>query len=266
LRKLSELAEFPGYRRVLWARGRFPSTAFSVLRRVDALAWVFLHVAGLVVLARKKRARHALLLVLPLFMLWSFNALRFWPYGAFRANLFALSYLAAIAAVALDVPQQGRNRTLVPVFALALVLVPLVLFERDWHRTKRAMAYDGYLPDTLARVEALRKNEKKPRREPLLLGMGLCSEWQYYTLVHPGGPLLLEELNPLFQTRCVHEQKFPEVARNAIASSSRVFAVVKEPVSEDVMKLQADNGKPLRVTRRSALGGYRIITIDRPAR
>ena len=149
---------------------------------------------------------------------------------------------------------------------VGLLFLALRYVESRSSRDLSFVAYDGYLPDTLARVEALRKNEKKPRREPLLLGMGLCPEWQYYTLVHPGGPELLEELKPLFQTRCVHEQKFPEVARNAIASSSRVFAVVKEPVSEDLMKLKADSGKPLRVTRRSALGGYRILMIDRPAR
>ncbi|HEX4340798.1 MAG TPA: hypothetical protein VH062_33045 [Polyangiaceae bacterium] len=182
--RYAELVTIPGTRRNLWASHRYSEERLAELRSLDALAWLVLHVAGLLFLIRGRRLREGLLLFLPLALTTGFNALGYWPLGEFRANLFALVYAAGIACFGMDRDaRETRWQDLLP--ALVLVLFPLFFFERVWHGTKQMHTTSNEFPKALTKLARLQGLAYAGPREKLVTDLWSCSPFRYYTRYHP---------------------------------------------------------------------------------
>lgn len=196
--KYGEMVTLPGLRRARWASAHLDGSQIRTLRGMDEAIWVVLHGLGLFVLVRRRRYTEGLLLVTPLAVLIAFNGLGYWPFGAFRTNLFVLAYMAGIAGMALDRPRNASTRWAVPVPALVLVLVPFFAFERDFHRNKLYFGFSSDFPRTL---QKLARFGKEGRPAPVLLTTWSCGPWKYYTELHPRtsrrlGRKVLERFEP----------------------------------------------------------------------
>jgi hypothetical protein len=185
LDRLQDLAAMPGMRRTQWSADWLTSDARQVLRQMDEVLWTCLVLAGLVTIAWQRRLRHALLVVLPLGVLWAFNRAGFWPLGAFRTNVFTVVYTGAIAALAFDTKRGLGSLALSLAPVGVLVILPLALFERSWHEHKRNFTYDSTFPRA---IELLARNEPAAGEalpELLVLDRRSCDPWRYYTTYHP---------------------------------------------------------------------------------
>jgi hypothetical protein len=223
--RFREIAEFPGHRRWLWESNLISADGLEGLRGVDSFAWSFAWLLGLGLLVRRRQVRAALLLVLPCLVLWLFNALDFWPMGAFRTNLCVLLYSTAIAVVPFDGNWATRARRLAPVPAVLLVVVPLVVFERDWHASKRAQCNDGDLPDALRKLVAIRREKTSERTDVLLFSYGTCSEWEYYWRIHPDAAKFRQPVERYFVARCVKKRELDDTLLNETGAGARVWIV-----------------------------------------
>lgn len=225
LDRFREVAEFPGYRRSLWELDVVSIGVGDALRSVDSFVWTLAWLVGLVVLLSRRKVRPILLLVLPSLVLWVFNALDFWPMGAFRSNTFLLLYATAVAAVPFDVGWKRTVPWFAPIPALLLVVLPLLVFERDWHASKRAQSGDGYLPEALAKLEELRGENPSPGREAVLVSYNACPEWEYYSQVHPDAPRLRKATERHFAVRCVKRLTVREELLEGTKSGARVWLI-----------------------------------------
>lgn len=217
--KQSEIAGFPGMRRETWA------AAHPLLARVDASVWGVLHLAGLATLLLQKRLSHALLLLTPLVVTLAFNALGFWPYGAFRTNLFLLFYAAAIAATALD----WERPTWQPVWAVAglsLTLAPIVAFERDFHEHKGSSGFvvHSVMPQALDLL--LSQPGRDPRRfteEVLVMDRATANVFDYYMRLQPDYRERAEAIRSRFR---IESGKKPLLlARRYVETGAQVWAL-----------------------------------------
>jgi hypothetical protein len=182
LERYRDMTGFPGIRRNFWQEGGVTFEVRQKVRDVDRVIWLSMHLMGLMVLGWQRRWRKALLIVLPLAVLWTFNALGLWPMGAFRTNIFALSYTTAIAATAFDVPGGERTRWLAPIPMLLVVIAPFFVFEHVWHARKQAFTYDSRFPKLLERLVQVRQSHDKA---PLILDRRSCPPFRFYTRFHP---------------------------------------------------------------------------------
>lgn len=179
-----ELAQFPGLRRRYWDAPWVSPESYTSLRSVDGAIWLVLHAVGLVRLFLSRAWRKALLLLVPIATTSVMNYLGHWPFGVFRANLFMLAYMAAIAAMAIETPSTVSLRWAAVVPAAVLVLLPPILFDRWWNARKRSLAWDSDMPKViaeLAKIEPARENG----RVPLLLGRRACQPYEFYSTLHP---------------------------------------------------------------------------------
>jgi hypothetical protein len=185
LDRLQDVAAMPGFRRTQWQSELFSSSERQHLRRVDEIVWTCLFLVGLVTLAWQRRSKEALLVALPLGMLWAFNRAGFWPLGAFRTNVFTVVYTGAIAAMSFDapLPRPSFARELTPV--LLLVVLPLALFETSWHEHKRTFTYDSTFPRAIELLARTEPAEPAAAPELLVLDRRSCDPWRYYTTYHP---------------------------------------------------------------------------------
>jgi len=178
-----DMTGLPGIRREYWQDGGMEFEHRQMVRTADRVLWLTLHLMGLMVLAWRRRWREALLIALPLYVLWAFNALGFWPFGLFRTNVFSVVYLTAVAAMAFDVPSDARLRWFAPVPTLIIVLLPIVVFEGVWHSRKQAFTYDSKIPQLLERLVSI--GEVSDGKAPLILDRRSCDPWRFYTQFHP---------------------------------------------------------------------------------
>ena len=111
LEQYREMTGFPGIRRNFWQEGGLTFEKRQWLRDLDRVVWLAMHLMGIMVIAWRRRFREGALILLPMIVLWGFNALGFWPMGAFRVNIFTIAYMTAIAAIAFERPQHA-TRTL----------------------------------------------------------------------------------------------------------------------------------------------------------
>jgi hypothetical protein len=198
------MAEFPAFRHKFWQTPLLHGRRAEFAREVDNTIWLTLHVAGLLVIAIWRRKR-ALLLVLPVLLVWGFNTLRLWPIGAFRANLFIVGYMSAIACMAFDVPRRevGKLGDVFP--ALVLVLLPFVFFDRYWSNHKQSLTYSSEFPKAIRTLLRLKAGDGSSVREPLVLDRRSCDPFRYYTEFHP---TLSKRFGPAvhaaFETKCVN--------------------------------------------------------------
>jgi hypothetical protein len=165
-----------------------------------------LHLLGLVVIARGRRLREALLLVLPLIVVSLFNAFGFWPFGEFRTNLFTLAYAAPLACMAFDWPGKRRLQNLAMAPALCLIFVPLFTFESDWNRRKDYFAGSSVLPQEARALLDLQGRDYKGPAEPLVLDSSACAPWRYYTGIRPGHERLSDAVAQRFHVQCQHRR------------------------------------------------------------
>jgi hypothetical protein len=151
---------------------------------------------------RQRRGRDALLLVLPLGVMAAFNWLGFWPQGPFRSNVFSLVYAAGVAAVAFEGDgRRTRFADLAP--AGLLVLLPLLVFEKTWHRQKEmlSMTRPAAFPDALEELLRL-QGPHSGRREQLVMDTYGCQPYRYYTKYHPLSKTLGKKILHRFELRC----------------------------------------------------------------
>jgi hypothetical protein len=262
LDRFREIAEFPGYRRSLWESDLISADGLEGLRSVDAFVWLLAWVLGLGLLFRRRQVLAVLLLVLPCLALWLFNALDLWPMGAFRTNLFVLLYATAIAVVPFDGHWEARARWLASLPALLLVVVPLLGFERDWHASKRAQCNDGDLPEALTKLEALRREETSGSTDALLLSYGTCSEWEYYSRIHPDASKFRRPVDRYFAAaRCVNKRKLHDTLLEETGAGARVWIVgnYKLPVAS---LAEAAGDARLELLARTRAGSLWIIAFQ----
>ena len=202
------MAEFPAFRHKFWQTPLLHGRRADFARAVDNMVWLALHVAGLCVIAIWRRQR-AVLLLLPVALVWAFNMLRLWPVGAFRANLFIVGYMSAIACMALDVPRREVAKLADVLPALVIVLLPFLFLDRYWSDHKQSLTYSSAFPralDTLLRVKAEAGGDL---REPLVLDRRSCDPFRYYTEFNPRRSARLgPAVRAAFETTCVTDDRF----------------------------------------------------------
>jgi hypothetical protein len=261
-----DMTGLPGIRREFWQNGGMSFDTRQQIRTVDRVIWLAIHLMGLMIIVWRKRWREGLLLVLPLALLWIFNAFGQWPMGAFRTNVFTLGYLTAIAAMAFDAPTvSSSTRWLWTLPALALVFLPIAWFERNWHVRKQAFTYDSKMPKLMERLVELRQSRSKA---PLLLDRRSCKPWQFYTRYHPDTS---KRLTPLLEKSydfyCVpHDSKIPEMLLAHATAKQAVWIVLHVGHGLDGM-LKQGRLYPLGRVSRFEIGPHTVMSFrrrDRP--
>lgn len=256
-----DLLEFPGERRKFWQSSVVSDDSLEMLRKLDLALWLLLHLAGLGYLALRKKIRELLLVGLPFVSLSLFNAFEFWPMGAFRTNLFALAYTAAIAAFALEWPTRALSKVLAVAAPVVFVLTPLVLFESDWHASKRVDCNDGDLPAALSRLQGLRRREAQPKRESLILGPAACSQWKYYARVHPDAEKFRAQAERFFDARCASRPSYVKDLERAATEGKRVWTIV-DALDEPQSMVSTRRGTSLRVVQERAVHSLLIVAFE----
>jgi len=198
--KIGDIASFPGYRRSWWPQPALFSTAtFDALVSIDRAIWISLAAVGFVRIAYRGRVQDLLLLVLPIVVAAALNLKLLWPFALIRTNLFMLVYTSALACLALDTTDPVRARhwsRIAPV--LLLVIAPLLLFERTWHRIKEITPSGGLLHGVQALLE-LQGPARPTKPETLILDGWARDPWDYYNRTHPGHRELFAELRTRFR-------------------------------------------------------------------
>ena len=205
LERFRDMTGLPGIRRNFWQEGGVSFEQRQELRTADRVIWLAFHLMGLMVIAWRRRWREGLLIVPPLVVMWCFNALGLWPMGAFRTNVFSLSYLTAIAAMAFDVPGNRRFRWLSAVPTVLVVFLPIAVFEKVWHARKQAFTYDSKFPELMGRLVLIGNNSDTAA---LLIDRRSCDPWRFYTKFHPEVSAQYEgALADSYDARCIKNDK-----------------------------------------------------------
>jgi hypothetical protein len=175
-------------------------------------------------LAYRKRFCHLTLLLAPPLVMAGFNYFGLWPLGAFRTNLFAMVYLAGLAAAAFDwmSGEHGGARELLP--AALLVLLPFFTLGRSNHSRKHwDTAHAVYQQ---AAQDLLQLQGSNARRSELVLDAPSCQPWRYYARYHPSKQQT--NLAARFRPHCGKTfQSMVKMARDALTTSkSRAFLLV----------------------------------------
>jgi hypothetical protein len=261
LERWQDVAAMPGMRRTQWTADWLSTDARHGLRDADEVVWTGLFVAGLAVLAWQRRYRDALLVALPLTVLWVFNRAGFWPLGAFRTNVFTLVYTGAIAAMSFDLKATEGSawRTLAPVGLL--VLVPLALFERSWHEHKRVFTYDSTFPRAIERLANTEPASPAGAPELVVLDRRSCDPWRYYTTYHPHvSRRFSADIARKYLVKCAtNDADLPrELAAGAEAGRRWTVLHVTRPF--DKMMRSGRFGE-LRVVRREDVGSHTLVAL-----
>jgi hypothetical protein len=259
------LLDFPGLRRKYFSG--------SSLRLVPGFGWLELtfwwlaHGVGILWLLLRRRFAIAALLVCPCLVLWAFNALDIWPLGAFRTNLFVIVYMTGIAASAFDGSWKGVRgwATLVP--AAAIVVLPFFFLQDHFHSQKQAMAYDGYMPEALKKLQTLRKHERRAAPEVLLLSSRACAQWDYYTGLHPQAEKLGHRPLQLFEPRCIEDADLPATLLEAARGRARVWVLLQGKLDTKTLERELQSEGLTLVKRVTAgwleIGAFRRAQIKR---
>jgi hypothetical protein len=260
IERFADMVSLPGYRRNSWEMDWMSVDGQQGLRAADQMIWLVMHGAGLAVLVWQRRLREALLIALPLLVLWIFNRLGMWPLGAFRTNVFTIFYATAIGATAIDWPSAERATWSSPVPALILIFLPLALFERSWNDSKSAFTYDSRFPEALSRLVAAGRPQPERFRDYLLFDRRTCYSFRYYTQFHPQGrEQFAEALKARYDTECVTDDAhIPDLLREKATMRRWAWLVLHagKPVDPDVLQGRV---RGLRRVKRFDLGGHRVF-------
>jgi hypothetical protein len=231
VRKYLDMAAFPGGRREHWhSLSALGSNGLGTLARMDRVLWALLHVLGIAVLAYRRRVMELVLVGTPLLVLMVFNALGHWPIGPFRTNLFVLAYTAPMAAFAFDSEQPFTLSGVIP--TLVLVFMPLLLFERDWHRTKHYAAPACPLWAMIGTLKTLQGADYHGDAEPLILDGYTCRVWDYYFEANPDHRAQAPDLARRFIRMCVPFNRSTAATLQHTAehaAGARVWAALSGP-------------------------------------
>jgi hypothetical protein len=177
--KYFELATVPGIGRELWESRKLAKPTLERLGSIDRVVWGALHVAGLLLLLRRRRFLELAMLWSPLLFVTAFNLAGRWPAGAFRTNTFYTPYSILIASLAtewlLELRAEAARRFAGPSFA-ALLLLPTLYF-------RPGLSEKGLWTKPGAFTEALLLLPEKPgkRQQKLLMDFDSCRPWAYYS-------------------------------------------------------------------------------------
>jgi hypothetical protein len=261
LERFRDMTGLPGIRRNFWQGGGFAFEQRQELRTADRVVWLALHLMGLMVIVWRRRWREGLLLVLPLLVMWCFNAIGRWPLGAFRTNVFTVSYMTAIAAMAFDAPSDRRFRWFAAVPTILLVYLPIAVFEGVWHARKQAFTYDSKFPDLMERLVRIGTNSDTA---PLLLDRRSCDPWLFYTQFHPEvSAQLSASLDESYDAECVKTDASirDELLRHATPRQA-VWIVLHVGHGLDA-KLRSGSLAPLYRISRFEVGPHTVMSFRR---
>jgi hypothetical protein len=253
------LVEATGSRRELWASHRIEPKTLAELVSLDEILWLGLHIAGLAVIARGRRGRDALLLVLPLGVMAAFNWFGFWPQGPFRTNLFSLVYAAGIASFAIE-REGGTPRVADLAPAALFVLLPFLAFEKTWHRQKEMLSVTApaAFPQALEKLLHLQGDDYSGPPEKLVMDGFGCDPVLYYTKYHPKWSKSLgHKMRRRFELKCTggkdRKVSVLNATRKALKSDPRVWILAThERVIEVLDKSWPDD---LERVARARIGG-----------
>jgi len=190
--KYLDLAAFPGITRLEWHASWLTAKSLATLVSLSAFVWVTLHVLGVVAIVSRKHVSLALLLLLPLLVMVILNRAGFWPFGAFRTNLFTLPYTSAIAGAAFDwAPTAASDRAhprvrwlpFLPAFAL--VIFPSLLLYDGWQRIAHNPPHALVMPEIVENLVQMQGEAVPPEPQLLVLDAYSCDPWNYYTKYNP---------------------------------------------------------------------------------
>jgi hypothetical protein len=247
----ADLAAMAGMRRELW---KLPESAELRARaqRIDRLLWIALSAFGCGTLLYQRRIRLWLLLTTPLLFTTIANALGYWPLGAFRTNLFALSYYAALAACAFDWDELDQ-RTISAVPALGLVLMPYLALGPSGHFRKDS-SMTSHASFTRA-AQKLIELQGPARASPELLALdgASCQPWRYYTEYHPRRDRAAE-LQRRFEARCAKTaERMARIVRRALKSEgSRAYLLASS--RENMASLTRELERKVTIDERQYVG------------
>jgi hypothetical protein len=253
-----DMLALPGYRHTTWTIDWMTFEERQKFREADELLWLLVHALGVTVLIVYRRLRAALLILLPLLMVFLFNRLGFWPLGAFRTNVFTLAYSTAVAGMAADLPgYRARFSSVLP--ALVLVLLPLGLFERTWHEKKLAFTYESRFPDVLKELIARRSPDDE--KEILIFDRRSCHSYRYYSQFDAVGSRLYgPPLAERYEVSCVgnDDKQIASLVRQNLSPSKSVWLVIHsgKPIDPNVRKGRI---RDTRLVSRFDIGGHRVM-------
>jgi len=261
-----DMAALPGFRRTFWHSARLGFDGTAALQSIDRDVWGVLHVIGLVVLVLLRPGRRALLLVLPLGVLWLFNRFRIWPVGAFRTNLFVLGYVSAIACAALDVAAKKAPQLLDAAPALLLVIVPPVLLDRGWSSRKQAFTVESNFPQALTRLLQLKRDADPRRRAMLLVDRRSCEPYRYYTSFHPDMADLKKKLARHFKMVCVETdaELEPAILASIPTAPRAVWVVLHNDAGVRPWVRAHRQWEGAEMTAQVTGGSHAIVAFSRP--
>ena len=262
LDRYGDVVAMPGLRRTTWAADWLSPLSRQRLRHADQVLWMIVHAAGLFTLAWQRRWRDALLVVMPLVVLWGFNRAGFWPIGAFRTNVFTVVYSGAIAAMAVDgrAGQHSVWRVLCP--ALLLVYVPLALFEQRWHAHKQTFTYDSTFPRVIDWLVAAKSLSPGGPPEIVILDRRSCDPWRYYTTYHPRvSRRVAGDLKRKYLVKCsTDDANLPQDLLAGAVVGRRSWAVLHVMRPFDTMMKRGKFGS-LRVIARHDAGSHTVVAV-----
>lgn len=253
-----DMLALPGYRHSTWTIDWMTFDEREQIRAADQVLWLIVHGLGLVVLIAYRRLRAALLIVLPLLMVFLFNRLGFWPLGAFRTNVFTLAYSSAVAGMAADLPvSRARISSALPAFLL--VLLPLGLFERTWHEKKLAFTYESRFPDVLK--ELIARHAPDAEKEVLIFDRRSCHSYRYYSQFDAVGSRLYgPPLAERYEVSCVgnDDSQIAKLVRENLSGSRSVWLVIHagKPVDANIRKGRI---RDTRLISRFDIGAHRVM-------
>jgi len=239
--RLGDIAALPGMRRETWHSRHVSRRLIESLQSVDRNVWQALAALGVVALFYRRKPREGWLLLSPPTVMVLFNLFGFWPLGAFRTDLFAVVYTAALAGVAIDRQRAGPHSwDLLP--AGALVVLPFLLLGNDNHATKSS-AMSANSAFTAALTELLALQPAAESRATLALDNPSCKPWRYYTGYHPD-KARAEQLLRSFDAVCTKGVKgMARALRNGLTTpESRAYVLLSRArsIHEVEEKLPAD--------------------------
>jgi len=231
-----DITHLPAQRAEVWTSPALSSATLSQVRRVDLYVWFALHVVGLIVIVVRRRFREGALLYSPFLVLVAANFLGAFPLGSFRTDFFLVAYIVPIAAFAFERSEQRSHWwDLVP--ATVLLVVPLLVFEKDWHADKTYFSWRAAFPQTFSTLLMLMDQSGQTARGTLALDGRSCTGWNYYSKYNPAfmrdvAPKILKRLEP----RCVDAEN----ERAAIAALFHEIPQDEGPEAGDWFALFAD--------------------------
>jgi hypothetical protein len=133
--------------------------------------------------------------------------------------------------------------------AFALVLAPMLLFERDWHANKHAYTISARYPDAMKKLLSLRAAAPSAEREKLVVDNWSCSAYRYYVRYNPSfSKVYGQKLRQSFELDCVNNRAtgvfnaVRRALRNSprawlLATSNRVVTAAERQWPEDLDEL-----------------------------